>query len=411
MIGSSVTFVALPLVAVVSLHASTFLVTLLSASTWFPWLLFGLPAGAWVDRLSPRRVMLACDAVSFAAFASVPVCMWLGVLTITQLIAVALAAGSAAVLFSTSYQVLVPGIVAEEDLAEANAKLAGSRSVSRISGPGLAGALAELAGPATGLLADAVSFAVSFICLVRLRGHQPVKGKPDSAAAGSLARETAEGLRFVWRDPYLRAQMLFGGASNFTLTGVDALIVVFLVRNAGLGAAAVGLVMATFGIGGVLGTVIARPLARRLGTARTMTVCTIGGLPFALLLPLGHSGPRLAFVIATSLVVTAALVASSIIGASFRQSYVPAAMLGRVSSCVMTVSYSTLPAGAILAGTLATAIGIHSAMWVLTVGIAMSGLVFLTTPMCRLRELPTRPVRSSLTPWPFHRCRATALLI
>ena len=260
--------------------------------------------------------------------------------------------------------------------------------MSRISGPGLAGALAELAGSATGLLAD---------CLVRLRGHRPVQGKPDSAA-GSLARETAEGLRFVWRDPYLRAQMLFGGASNFTLTGVDALIVVFLVRNAGLGAAAVGLVMATFGIGGVLGTVIARPLARRLGTARTMTVCTIGGLPFALLLPLGHSGPRLAFVIATNLVVTAALVASSIIGASFRQAYVPAAMLGRVSSCVMTVSYSTLPAGAILAGTLATEIGTRSAMWVLTAGIALSGLVFLTTPMCRLRELPTRPVRSSLTP-------------
>jgi predicted MFS family arabinose efflux permease len=399
MIGSSVTFVALPLVAVVSLHASTFLVTLLSASTWFPWLLLGLPAGAWVDRLSPRRVMLACDAVSFAAFASVPVCTWLGVLTIAQLIAVALAAGSAAVLFSTAYQVLVPGIVAEEDLAEANAKLAGSRSVSRISGPGLAGALAELAGPPTGLLADAVSFAVSFICLVRLRDHQPVQGKPDSAPR-SLARETAEGLRFVWRDPYLRAQMLFGGASNLTLTGVDALIVVFLVRNAGLDAAAVGLVMATFGIGGVLGTVIARPLARRLGTARTMTVCTIGGLPFALLLPLGHSGPRLAFVIATSLVVTAALVASSIIGTSFRQAYVPAAMLGRVSSFVMTVSYSTLPAGAILAGTLATKIGIRPAMWVLTAGIATSGLVFLTTPMCRLRELPTRPVRSSLTPWP-----------
>jgi predicted MFS family arabinose efflux permease len=394
MIGSSVTFVALPLVAVVSLHASTFLVTLLSASAWFPWLLLGLPAGAWADRLSPRHVMLACDAVSFAVFASVPACMWLGVLTIAQLIAVALVAGSAAVLFSTAYQVLVPSIVTEEHLAEANAKLAGSRSVSRISGPGLAGALAELAGPATGLLADAVSFAVSFICLARLRGHQPVQGKPDSTA-GSLARETAEGLRFTWHDPYLRALMLFGGASNLTLTGVDALIVVFLVRNAGLGAAAVGLVMATFGIGGVLGTVIARPLARRLGTARTMTVCTIGGLPFALLLPLGHSGPRMAFVIATSLVVTAALVASSIIGTSFRQAYVPAAMLGRVSAFIMTVSYSTLPAGAILAGTLATAIGIRSAMWVLTAGIALSGLVFLTTPMRRLRELPTRPVRSS----------------
>ncbi len=390
MVGSSVTFVALPLVAVVSLHASTFLVTLISAGTWFPWLLLGLPAGAWVDRMSPRHIMLACDVASFAAFLSVPACGWFGVLTTAQLIAVATVAGSAAVLFNTAYQVLVPSIVTEEHLAEANAKLAGSRSVARISGPGLGGALAGLAGPATGLLADAMTFAVSFICLARLRGHRPA-GRQPGAAAGPLARETAEGLRFAWRDPYLRAQMIFGGISNLTLTGVDALIVVFLVRDAGLSAAAVGAVMATFGIGGVLGSLIARPLARRLGTARTITVCTTGGLPFALLLPLGHSGPRLAFVIATGLVVTAALVVASIIGVSFRQAYIPAGMLGRVSSCIMTVSYSTLPAGAILAGTLATAIGIRPAMWILTAGIALSGFVFLTTPMRRLRELPTRP--------------------
>ena len=110
-VGNSVTVVVIPLVAIDTLHTSTFIVTLLTAMAWLPWVIIGVPAGAWVDRLPPRRVMLASDAVSAAVYASVPVAAWCGVLTVAQLIAVALIAGAAAVFFNSAYQVLLPGIV------------------------------------------------------------------------------------------------------------------------------------------------------------------------------------------------------------------------------------------------------------------------------------------------------------
>ena len=126
-VGSSIAFIVVPLVAIETLHTSTFVVTLLTATVWLPWVIIGIPAGAWVDRLSPRPVMLVSDAVSVAAYASVPVAAWCGVLTVAQLIAVTVIAGTAAVFFNSAYQVLLPGIVDEADLTEGNAKLMGSQ--------------------------------------------------------------------------------------------------------------------------------------------------------------------------------------------------------------------------------------------------------------------------------------------
>jgi hypothetical protein len=133
-IGNSVTIVVVPLVAIDTLHASTFIVTLLTAMVWLPWLLIGVPAGAWVDRLPPRPVMLASDAISLTVYASVPVAAWFGVLTVAQLITVTLIAGTATVFFNSAYQILLPGIVDEADLTEGNAKLMGSREIAQIGG-------------------------------------------------------------------------------------------------------------------------------------------------------------------------------------------------------------------------------------------------------------------------------------
>jgi MFS family permease len=112
-VGNSVTIVVIPLVAIDTLHTSPFIVTLLTAMVWLPWVIIGIPAGAWVDRLPPRPVMLASDAISVAVYASVPVAAWCGVLTVAQLIAVTLIAGAATVFFNSAYQVLLPGVLDE----------------------------------------------------------------------------------------------------------------------------------------------------------------------------------------------------------------------------------------------------------------------------------------------------------
>jgi len=388
-VGNSVTLVVIPLVAIDTLHASTFIVTLLTAMVWMPWVVIGIPAGAWVDRLPPRSVMLASDAVSVAVYLSVPVAAWCGVLTVAQLIAVTLIAGAATVFFNSAYQVLLPGVVDEADLPEGNAKLLGSREVAQIGGPGLGGLLAQAAGPVTGLLADAVSFVVSFCCLTAMQ--PPKDRRSDGPAVGGVL----DGLRFAWRNPYLRAMTAFSSLANLALTGVDALLVVFLVRTIGLSSAAAGLVMASLGVGGVLGALAARPLGRRFGTARALLIAVPGGLCFALLLPLADKGPRLAFASAALVCTGCVVVIANVIVDSFMQTYVSPDILGRVTSATMAVMFAMMPVGALLAGVLATALGVRPALWLFTALIAASGLTFLLTPVRHLRDLPPRPAEDS----------------
>ncbi|NBH10276.1 MFS transporter, partial [Amycolatopsis sp. SID8362] len=237
-LGSNVTTVALPLVAVLGLHAGPFTVGLLAAAAWVPWLVLGLPAGAWVDRLPRRPVMLCCDVVSALALASVPVAAWLGVLTVSQLVLVALLTGTGSVLFGTAYRVYLPVLVAPADLPEGNAKLQGSESVAQIAGRGLAGVLAQWAGAVTGLLVDAVTFLVSAACLAAVSVREPPR--PAARPRTTLRREMAEGVRWVARDRYLRSLAVFGAVANIALTGYQAINVLFFVRVAGIPPGAVG---------------------------------------------------------------------------------------------------------------------------------------------------------------------------
>jgi MFS family permease len=389
-VGNAVTIVVIPLVAIDTLHASTFIVTLLTAMVWLPWVIVGVPAGALVDRLPPRRVMLASDAISMAVYASVPVAAWCGVLTVAQLIAVTLLAGTASVFFNSAYQVMLPGVVDEPDLAEANAKLLGSREVAQIGGPGLGGLLAQAAGPVTGLLADALSFAVSFCCLTAM---EPPR---DRRSSGTATGGVLHGLRFAWRDPYLRPMTAFASLANLALTGISALLVVFLVRTIGLSSAAAGLVMASLGIGGVLGALAARPMARRFGTARAVLITVPGGLWFALLLPLADKGPLLALAAAGMMCTGCVIVLGNVIVDSFIQAYVPPDILGRVISATWSASFAMMPIGALLAGGLATALGVRNALWILTALNAASGFTFLLSPMRHGRDLPPRPSDDSV---------------
>lgn len=160
-LGNYMAVVAMPLLAVNVLHASNFAIGALVAAGYLPWLVIGLPAGAWVDQLPARRVMVTCDLVSTALYASVPVSAWAGGLTLGQLMIVALLAGTATVFFSTAYQVYLRTLLTPADLVEGNAKLQGSEAAAELAGPSLAGLVAQALGAAAALLANAASFLVS----------------------------------------------------------------------------------------------------------------------------------------------------------------------------------------------------------------------------------------------------------
>ncbi|GLX00427.1 MFS transporter [Microtetraspora sp. NBRC 16547] len=237
-LGTSITGVALPLIAVVVLRVDTFAVGLLAAVVWLPWLVIGLPVGAWVDRLQKRPVLIAGNLVSAAMYASVPAAAWLGALTFAHLLAVAAVCGVATVFFSTAYHAYVPAVLDGRDLLEGNAKLQGSEAATRVIGRGAAGLVADAFGAVSGLLIDAVTFVISTVCLLMLRVREPV---PAALAQGdTLRRQIGEGLRFVVHDRYLRPMVVYGALVNLALMGYQGIQIVFLVRTVGANAATVG---------------------------------------------------------------------------------------------------------------------------------------------------------------------------
>ncbi|RZU77085.1 putative MFS family arabinose efflux permease [Micromonospora kangleipakensis] len=388
-VGSNVTTVALPLVALAVLDATTFQVAVLTAAAWLPWLLVGLPAGAWVDRLPRRPVMIVCDLASAVLFLSVPVAAVLGALTIGQLLAVALGGGLARVFFETADQAYLPTLLRPEEVPEANAKLQATQTASYVVGPGLAGLVAQLAGAVTALLLDALSFLVSAACLGRIRAVE--RPAPRLDGPPSLRREVAVGIRFVARDPYLRVLTLFGAASNIGLTGYQAVLVVFLVRSAGLPPGLVGLLIGLASLGGIVGATIATTVARRVGTARALLLAALVSGPPALLIPLAGPGLGMVWLLLGGVAVSLAVSVGNVVKGSFRQTYAPQALLGRVTVSMQLLNFGTIPLAAVLAGALGAAYGPGRAIWVMTGWLALTPLILLVGPLRRRRDLPAAP--------------------
>jgi MFS family permease len=385
--GASVTSVALPLIAVENLDAGTFEVGLLTAAAWLPWLVVGLPVGVWVDRMRRRPVMLASAAVSAVLFAAVPVADRLGLLSVGLLLGVALATGTAAVFFQTAYTAYLPSILAPEDQAEGNAKLHGSASAAQIAGLGSGGVVAQAAGAVNGMVVNAATFLVSLVCVGGIR-HRETPPTP-SRESGAPAAGIGEGLRLIARDPWFRTLTLFAAASNLALMGYQSIRVVFLVREVGVAPGTVGILVASVSAGGVAGAFVARRVARRFGTARGTLLCELGLAASALLMPLTVAGAGVALFVAGGFCVTAGVVAGNVIKAGFQQRYCPPELLGRLTATTAFLSYGTIPLGALLGGTLGTAFGVRTAMFITTAGIPLAGLILLASPIARTRDLPT----------------------
>ncbi|MFD9893152.1 MFS transporter [Amycolatopsis sp. NPDC059027] len=386
MLGSAVASTALPLVAVVTLRASTFMVGLLAAAAWLPWLLVGLPAGAWVDRLPKRPVMLTCNAVSALVFGSVPAAALLGVLTMPYLLVAALLGGVAKVFFTLAYRAYLPALVEGGQLLEANTKLQGSESATEIAGPGLAGLLVKVFGPVSGILADSVSFAISVLCLHFVRARET----KSFVEKRRLRTEIGDGLRFVTRDPYLRTLMIYGAVSNLAIDGYEAIQIVFLAREIGAGPGQIGFVLALAGVGGVCGALVTGRLAARFGTARSYLLGIGFGAPMLLLGPFASAGPGLVFFAVAWFGAGASVVVSNVLLGTFRQRYCPPELFGRITATYAVMNYGTIPLGAFLGGLLGEVLGVRQTMWLMGgVKLAAFGLV-LFSPIRARRDFPAR---------------------
>ncbi len=391
-LGSMTTSVVVPLVAVTVFDAGPGWMGLLTAAAWLPWLLIGLPAGAWVDRSDARRVMIAADLGAAAAIGSVPLAWALDLLTLPHLVLATLGVGGAAVFLRTAYLPLVPRVVAEPDLAAANARVVGTESAMQVLGPGVGGLLVAAFSAASAVVVDVVSFLVSALCLHRMDHRTLVPQPPAPTHREPLRREVATGIRVVFHDPFLRFFTLQGGIANFALTGYYTLLVLFLVRDLDLDPGRVGAMLAAGSVGGLVGAGIARRASVRLGDARAMVVLQVAAGPPALLIALAQPGLRVALVPLGLALVGAGVVAANVLRGTFRMRYTPPELLARTTSTSSLVNFGTMPLAGLAAGWLGTHVGVRETVTVMAALYTASAFAPLFGPYGRIRDLPDQPM-------------------
>ncbi len=383
--GSAVTVLALPLTAVVVLRASTFQVGLLSAASTAAFLAVALPAGAVVDRLAKRRLMLVCDAARLLIIGSVPVAAAFGILTMAQLYAVALLAGLGTVFFDVAYQSYVPSLAGPGQLLDANGKLATTAEAARLGGPALGGGLVALVGAAGAMIADAASYAVSVASLLLIRAHEPPARREER---GPLRTELSAGLGFVLREPILRKIVACTGTANLFASMGTALEIVFLVRVLHVRPAVTGLIVALAALGGVAGGSSSQWLARRIGSARIIWLSTLAFGPVGLLVPFAQPGWGVLLFVAGWFGFSFTGVVYNVAQLSYRQAVCPPQLLGRMNAAVRWIVWGTLPLGGLLGGILGTTAGIRATLFVAAAGAWGAGLWVFFWPLRVMRDVP-----------------------
>jgi MFS family permease len=386
-IGSQVTMLALPLLATITLHASTFEVALLSVFSSAAFLLVALQAGAIVDRLRKKPVLVASDFARAVLIASIPVAQLLGVLTIWQMYAVALAASVLTVFFDVAYQSYLPVLVTRDRLVEGNAKIAGSAAVAQFAGPGVAGALVAAVGAPYAVVVDAASFLVSGVATAAV--HDTEKLPPLRAAGRRLRDEIREGLSFVVRHPILSRIVGCTGTSNFFSSMGGAVEIVFLVRTLHASPTVVGLVFSLAALGALLGASTASMLARRLGSARIVWLSLAVTEPVLFLAPAAFRGWGVLLVAAASFSLGLGSVVYNVAQVSFRQSICPPALQGRMNASVRFIVWGTMPLGGLAGGALGTWIGVRPTLVVAAAGGCASVLWVILSPLFGMRDFPT----------------------
>ncbi|MFJ4191147.1 MFS transporter [Kitasatospora sp. NPDC089509] len=425
-LGTNVGYVAVPLVAVAALDAGPGQAGLLATLSTLAFLLIGLPAGAWVDRMRHRRVLIVADLVKALLYASVPLAWWLGGLTLGQLYAVALLTGAATVFFDVGSQSVLPGLVGRRHLVDANAAVVGLMAVGNVAGRGAGGMLVQLLGAPSAIVVTALSHLGSALRLTTLHPAPPATTPPATtppattppattapataapataapATAGTaptagLGPQIAEGLRHVLGNPRLRALAATAALNNLGSQLVNTLLPVLFVRELHLPASALGLFWAAGGVGILLGSRCARPVSARLGDGRTLALAGLCAAPAGLLVPLIDGGPWLLPAGAGWLLVSLKTGMDNVLGVSLRQRMTPDPLLGRMNATFRFLLTGALAIGSALSGLLGELLGVRTTLWF---GGAVLATAFLPVYLSPLRaRTGRRPPAPTAPPAP-----------
>lgn len=376
--GSQVSFLALPLVAILVLDESAFRVAALTTAQFLPFLLFTLPAGVWVDRLRRRPILVVADVGRAAALLSVPVAHWAGVLSIWQLYGVAFVVGVCTVFFDVAYQSYLPVLVGRDQVVEGNSKLEVSRAAANIGGPGLAGGLIALVTAPFAILVDALSYVASAVLLGGIRQQEQ---PPARDGRRSLRAELAEGLRYVFGHSYQRAMVGSTAIANFFGQVVFSILLVYAVRELRLSEATIGVVIAVGNLGTLAAAVTARRISDRLGVGRTIVLAAMLFGPGGLLIAFAPQAWAVPMITLGMLVIGFGGILYNVTAISLIQAITPDRILGRANASRRFVVWGVIPFGGLAGGAIASSVGLREAMAVGAVGSVLAVIPILLSPL------------------------------
>jgi MFS family permease len=386
--GGQITFLALPLTAALLLNATPFEVGVLTALEALPFPLFGLFAGVIVDRTKKLPVIIASDVGRGLALLCVPLCAWMGVLSMPVLYAVGFTVGLGTVIGWPAYQVFMTERVGRENLVEANAKIGVADSAAQLVGPGLAGALIQLLTAPFAILLDAFSF---FFSAWMLRGIPPRESDVPKGTPRTVKSEIREGLLTIWHNTTLRALVWAIGTWQIFRHAFIAIVVLFAARELGFSAGQVGLTFMAAGIGSLAAAALTAKLNARFGMGRTMLM-GITGTGAAWIVMGCAMGPfwlaAIIFGLGMFLLDLTAMV-FFINYLTLRQAVTPDRLLGRVTATMICLTVATAPLGGLAGGWIAEHYGLRAAMLFAGIGALVLGpVVTWFSPLARMHELP-----------------------
>lgn len=387
--GTQVTNLALPLTALLVFKATPFQVGLLRFLQLVPYLFLAMLFGVLVDRSRRKPIMLLANTVRMLLIALVPLLWHFHLLSMTGLLAIACVVGIFSVLFDVSWMSFVPTLVKDpRHYVEANQKMGVTQSTSDVAGPGVAGVLVGWLGPATALVVDAVSYLASIASLLLIRTAEPAP--PPAADRRHILRELGDGLRWVFGNRMLRSLALLAPFTNFSLTCVQTLFLLYAVRVQGFRPATVGLIFSVAAVGAVVGALASKTVMRRFrfGPLYGIALGVIYAAP--LLLPFaGGSKPVLIGLFMLSFL-TCYLGSglSNVMQITLRQTCTPQSLMGRMNAAFRTLLFGGAALGGLSAGLLGGALGLHAAL--VLVAICSAGMLvpIALSPVIRLRAIP-----------------------
>jgi MFS family permease len=384
LLGDQITLIALPLTAVLALHATAGQMGALTTAYLIPNLLFSLHAGAWIDRRGRRRqVMLATDVLRGLCIATVPLAYAFGNLTWAQLYVVAFVTGSLSVFFYVAYGAFFQVVVPREDYVQANSLIHGSRAFSFLAGTSAGGILVQVLRGPYALALDAVSFLWSAFFLGRIDAEEP-PGSPSERGA------LLSGVRWIRGNAIIRAELLGVATLNLFNFMFFALFILYATRSLGVHPATLGIVLGAASVGTLLGSFVTARISRRFGVGPAFIAgCFL--FPAPLILVPAAGGPHwvvLGILFISEFTSGIGLMLLDIMAGSISAGTVPTALRSRVSGAFMVVNYGVRPLGTSLGGILGATIGVRPTLWIATVGALLGLFFYVGSPIAKLRDVP-----------------------